>query len=82
MTIHLPDSLMDWLEAQATANRRSKTKQVQIILEQAKSEDEKTRCLVSSTLMCSNGTHRFESSNPAISDFCNCGMFVYGEAIR
>lgn len=82
MTIRLSDNLMDWLTSQAGLNHRSKNKHVEYLLNRERKEDEKKRYQTGVSFLCGNGTHNFKAQNPAMNEFCNCGMFVFGEVVR
>lgn len=81
-TLPIPDDLNTWLIQDARKNGRSKNKQIEYLLSQARKETERRRCLIGSAAMCANGNHNFKSDNPEINEFCNCGVFVYGEICR
>lgn len=82
MTIRFDDDLMAWLQEQANLNSRSVNRELEFLVKSARKEFEKQRCNVGLILMCANGVHNFKQHNPAMNDFCNCGMFVYGEVCR
>lgn len=82
MTIRLPDDLMEYLTWQAKLNKRTRTKHIEFLLERERKEDEKARYQLGLNKLCSNGTHYFASSKPAMNEFCNCQMYVFGEVVR
>lgn len=79
MTIRMPDDLMLWLAKQATRSHRSKNQQIQHILERAMKDTDVPRYRLGVAQLCANGTHLFINDSPLMSDFCNCGMFMFGE---
>lgn len=81
-SVDIPDELDTWLERQAELNSRSKNKHICHLLTQVMRDNAGPRYLTNSALMCSAGHHRFVKAEPAVSDFCNCGFFVYGEVVR
>lgn len=83
-TLQITDQLNTWLTQQAALNHRSKNRQIEHLLELARrmpinSKAEQPRYRLGLTRLCANGTHLFASHNPATSEFCNCGVFVFGE---
>lgn len=82
LTIRLPDDLMDWLDYQAGINYRSMNKHVELLLEAARALPLRdATCQTGSTALCSNGKHNFIKPQPDGSEFCNCGMYVFGEVV-
>lgn len=81
-TFRFDDDLMAWLEFEARLNHRSVNKQAEYFLSQLKRENEKQRVNLGSVKMCQNGLHNFKSFSPAMNEFCNCGVFIYGEMAR
>lgn len=73
---------MEHLIRQAKLNKRTRNKHIEFLLEQEAKETEKQRYQLGLNKLCSNGVHFFTSSNPAMNEFCNCGVFIYGEMAR
>lgn len=85
LQIRIDDELMEWIEEQARLNHRSKNKQIEHILATARRMpmfSSEPRYTLSSPKMCYNGHHHFKQADPAMSEFCNCGVFIYGEVAR
>lgn len=85
MTIRLPDDLMDWLSSRADGTSRSKNQMVTHILGYARRTpmfNGEPQYTLDSSRMCSNGHHHYRQAEPVMSDFCNCGMFMFGEKLR
>lgn len=82
MTVRFPDDLMNWLKSQASLNHRSTNKHLEYLLSRLKKEDEKQRYQLGVNKLCSGGVHYFASNSPAMNEFCNCVMFIYGEMVR
>lgn len=76
MSIRLPDDMMDWLEDEATRNKRSVNKQIEYLI-----EDLMHGKFTGKNIPCTD-RHYFASNNPATSETCNCGAFVFGEVAR
>lgn len=76
MSIRLPDAMMDWLEDEASRNKRSVNKQIEYLI-----EDLMHGKFTGKTLECV-GRHYWQNPNPATSEPCNCGVFVFGEVAR
>lgn len=84
-SVQISDELNDWLEEQARLNHRPKNKQLEHILSIAQKMplfSNEPRHTLGSPKMCYNGQHHFKQADPAASDFCNCGVFVFGEVVR
>lgn len=78
----IADDLDAWLTEQAALNHRSKNKQIEHLLTVARSMPTEPRRTTGSNLMCYNGQHYFIKPDPATNEFCNCGVFVFGEVHR
>ncbi len=84
-TADIADELNDWLIEQAQLNHRSKNKQLEHILSTVSKMplfNNNHRYTLNSRHECGGGHHHFVSADPAMSDFCNCGVFVFGEVVR
>lgn len=77
--LRISDELDNWLSSQAISSHRSKNQQIQHILERAMKDTDVPRYRLGVAQLCANGTHLFINDSPLMSDFCNCGMFMFGE---
>jgi hypothetical protein len=82
LQIRMSDDLFEWLANRADKSHRSQNKQVIHYLEQIKHEEFVPRYILNSPKLCNNGQHHFIKAEPAMSDYCNCGVFIYGEVQR
>jgi hypothetical protein len=78
-TLLICDELNIWLIEQAKLNHRSKNKHIEYLLERIKKDSHTPRYKLGTSQLCANGTHLFVSNNPAMSEFCNCQMYIFGE---
>jgi hypothetical protein len=82
LTIYLSDNLLAWIDENAEFTKRSRTKQIEYLLEQVRripAFSHEQRYELESAGLCYNSRHRFKASEPAMGDFCNCGMYMFGE---
>lgn len=80
-SLQLTDDLDAWLTEQANLNHRSRNKQIEHLLTVARNTIHVPRYATGSNLMCYNGQHYFIKTDPATNEFCNCGVFVFGEVV-
>lgn len=76
ITFRLPEVIYNWLEKGASKEFRSINKQLEYVLEL-----EMIKQGVFS-IPCNDIKHYWTNPNPATSETCNCGAFVYGEVAR
>jgi hypothetical protein len=79
MSIRLPDNLMFWLEREAKGNNISTNSYIIKILDQIRTTHQ-LFYRTDSTQLCNN-RHHWNNPNPATSEPCNCGAFVFGEVV-
>jgi hypothetical protein len=78
-TLIIDDDLNTWLKEQSRQSHRSKNKHIEYLLERAKKDSHTPRYRLGTSQLCANGTHLFSSNNPAMGEFCNCQMYIFGE---